>query len=224
MPEVVCVHGLGVGGRYFVPLLRALAPYTRISALDLPGFGRSSRQRTVYNVAQLAAYLDTWLDRQRFERPPLLIGNSMGCQIVASLLAGRPDRASGMLLIGPTMDAHSRSAGSQIVRLVRAVPFERLPLLPLVAREYVRCGPRRLLRSLDHALADPLEKHLPQIKVPALVARGARDPIAPAEWVARVARLLDCGDAVTIEGTGHAVNFSAPDKLLPLALVLLRRA
>ncbi|MDQ1727305.1 MAG: hypothetical protein QOK14_1350 [Frankiaceae bacterium] len=224
VPEVVCVHGLGVSSRYFVPLVREVAPYTRVSAPDLPGFGRSSNPSTVYDVPQLAAALDSWLDLQDFAVPPVLVGNSMGCQIVASLVDGRPARASGILLIGPTMDANNRSRWSQIVRLIRAMPFERLPLLPVTAYEYTLCGPRRLFGSLRHALDDALEVHLPQIHVPAVVVRGERDPIAPPDWVRQVARLLDCGEALTIPDTGHAVNYSAPDTLLPLVLGLLRRA
>jgi pimeloyl-ACP methyl ester carboxylesterase len=222
VPEVVCVHGLGVSSRYFVPLLRQIAPHTRVCAPDLPGFGRSSDPSIVYDVPQLAGALDEWLDSQDFALPPVLIGNSMGCQIVAAVVDGRPGRASGIMFIGPTMDANNRSAASQILRLLRAVPFERLSLLPSVAVEYLLCGPRRLLGSLGHALADPLEAHLPQIHLPAVVVRGARDQIAPPDWVDEVARLLDCGDTVVIPRTGHAVNYSAPDTLLPHVLRLLR--
>ena len=225
VPEAVCVHGLGVSSRYFVPLMRAVAPHTRVLAPDLPGFGRSSNPRRVYDVPQLAAALDEWLDLQHFERPPVLIANSMGCQIAAALIDSRPDRASALLMIGPTMDANNRSSWSQILRLVEAMPFERLSLIPVVAYEYLLCGPRRLFGSLGHALNDPIEAHLPQILVPAVVLRGARDPIAPADWVRQLARLLGASSpAVTIAETGHAVNFSAPDKLLPLVIDLLARA
>jgi pimeloyl-ACP methyl ester carboxylesterase len=221
VPVVVCVHGLGVGGRYFAPLMRRLAPHTRVLAPDLPGFGRSANPRRVYDVSQLAAVLDEWLELQALERPPVLVANSMGCQVAAALLDGRPGRASGLLLVGPTMDANNRTALSQVSRLLRVLPFERVALVPLVACEYMRCGPRRLLGSLRHALRDPLEAHLPQIAVPAIVARGQRDAIAPADWAAQVATLLPCGERVTVPRTGHALNFSAPDRLVPHVLRLL---
>jgi pimeloyl-ACP methyl ester carboxylesterase len=224
VPAVVCVHGLGVGSRYFVPLMRRLAPHTRALAPDLPGFGRSSNPRRVYDIDQLAAALDQWLDLQAFERPPVVVANSMGCQVAAALLDGRPERASALLLIGPTIDANGRTASSQVWRLFRAMPFERVALVPLVAYEYLRCGPRRLLGSLRHALRDPLEADLPRIAVPAIVVRGERDVIASDEWVRQAAALLPSGEAVTLPQTGHAVNFSAPDRLVPHVLRLLHAA
>ena len=221
LPAIVCVHGLGVSSRYFTPLIRRLAPHTRVLAPDLPGFGRSSNPSTVYDVPQLAGALDAWLDAQLFDRPPLLVANSMGCQVVASLVDGRPERTCAVVLIGPSMDARGRTAATQIGRLIRAIPFERPTLLPVVAYEYLLCGPRRLMGTLRHALADPLEAHLPGISVPSLVVRGERDVIATQAWVEEVATLLGRGPSVTIPGTGHAVNFSAPDALLPGILRLL---
>ena len=221
VPAVVCVHGLGVSGRYFTPLIRRLAPHTRVLAPDLPGFGRSSNPSIVYDVPQLASSLNDWLDAQDFEIPPLLVANSMGCQVVASVVDRRPERSCGVVLIGPSMDAHGRTAATQIGRLIRAIPFERPTLLPVVAYEYLLCGPRRLMGTLRHALADPLESHLPGVGVPSLVVRGERDVIAPQAWVEQVAALLDSGPSVTIPGTGHAVNFSAPDALVPGILELL---
>ena len=221
VPAIVCVHGLGVSSRYFTPLIRRLAPHTRVLAPDLPGFGRSSKPSLVYDVPRLAGALDAWLDTQAFDRPPLLVANSMGCQVVASLVDHRPERACGIVLIGPSMDAHGRTAATQIGRLIRAIVFERLTLLPVVAYEYLLCGPRRLIGSLRHALADPLEGHLAGITMPSLVVRGERDVIATQAWVEQVATLLGRGPSVTVPGTGHALNYSAPDALLPGILRLL---
>ncbi|MCU1675656.1 MAG: alpha/beta hydrolase fold containing protein [Frankiales bacterium] len=220
--DVVCVHGLGVSSGYFVPLMRALAPHTQVLAPDLPGFGRSSNPRRVYDIPQLAAALDQWLELQAFDAPPVLVANSMGCQIVGSLVDGRQGRAASVVLIGPTFDAFHRTALSQISRLIGAMPFERLGLVGVVAYQYLRCGPRRLFGSLGHGLADPLEAHMPQIAVPTLVVRGERDPIAPQDWCRQLAALAPCGEFVMIPETGHAVNYSAPDKLLPYIFPLLR--
>ena len=222
VPEVVCVHGLGVSGRYFLPTMRALAPYTRVSAPDLPGFGRSSNPKTVYDIPTLARVLGNWIDGQGFEQPPVVVANSMGCQVAAALVSERPALARGLVLIGPTMDANNRTARSQVVRLLHAAPFERLDLLGLVAYEYLRCGPRRLVGSLRHALRDPLESRISSLQVPTLIVRGGRDVIAPSDWVAQLGQLLPAGTGVTLTETGHAVNFSASDRLVPLILPMLK--
>jgi pimeloyl-ACP methyl ester carboxylesterase len=45
----------------------------------------------------------------------------------------------------------------------------------VIARDYLDCGPRRLLGTLAHAFADRIERKLPRVTVPTLVARGERD-------------------------------------------------
>ena len=42
-PAVVLVHGLVVSSRYMLPVAEQLAPYYRVYAPDLPGFGKSAK-------------------------------------------------------------------------------------------------------------------------------------------------------------------------------------
>src|SRR5262249_30277802 len=61
-PTVVLVHGLGLSNRYMVPLAQALAPFYRVFAPDLPGFGKSDPPDHVLNVPELADALSAWMD------------------------------------------------------------------------------------------------------------------------------------------------------------------
>jgi pimeloyl-ACP methyl ester carboxylesterase len=47
---VILVHGIGVSSRYMLPLLRPMAGYASVYALDLSGFGLSTKptSRTTY--------------------------------------------------------------------------------------------------------------------------------------------------------------------------------
>src|SRR5215210_849282 len=40
---LVLVHGIGVASRFMVPVAELLAPYHRVYAPDLPGFGESGK-------------------------------------------------------------------------------------------------------------------------------------------------------------------------------------
>ena len=59
-----------------------------------------------------------------------------------------------------------------------------------------------------------MEEHLPSVQTPALIVRGARDPIVRQEWTEEVHRLLPESQLVVVRGAGHAVNFNAPEKLV----------
>lgn len=212
-PIVVLVHGLGVSSRYMLPAARALAPHYRVYAPDLPGFGRSSKSRQALTVSELADALAAWMGRVGIGRAAL-IGNSMGCQIIADFALRYPARLTRAILLGPTMDPRARTARQQIWRLLIDSTREP-PAQPFVViASYLRAGPLRTWRTLQHALRDPIEDKLPRMAVPTIVMRGSRDPIVPQEWAEEATRLLPRGRLVIVRGAAHTINYGAPEALL----------
>lgn len=220
---VVLVHGLGVSSRYFIPTARRLATDYRVYSPDLPGSGRSGRTRRILNLDELADALAGWM-RATGLAQAALIGNSLGCQTIASLALRHPELVARAVLIGPTMDRRARSTMRQFWRLLED-SFRETPSQPfLTLFDYWLTGPYRTWRTLQYGLADPLEAKLPAIRIPVLVVRGERDPIAPRDWCEEVANLLPCGRLATIPGGAHTVNFSTPDRLVRVLGAFLRAA
>jgi pimeloyl-ACP methyl ester carboxylesterase len=195
-----------------VPLLQRLEGEFRVVAPDLPGFGRSSDPPEPLGLPGLADALAAWMSAYGLPRATL-IGNSLGCQVIAHLAERHPERLARAVLVSPTMDPSAPSPRRQIARLLRDVPRERWPLPLIASRDYLEAGAYRGRRTLRAALQDHLADHYRQIRVPGLVVRGERDPIVSAPWAEEVARLLPEGRLVTVPGAPHAVNFSAPDAL-----------
>jgi pimeloyl-ACP methyl ester carboxylesterase len=220
-PEVVCVHGLGCSHRYFLPLARHLAPAARVTAPDLPGFGRTpAGSPRVPDVRGLSLALADWL-RATGRAGALLVANSAGCQVVVDLAVHAPELLGPSVLIGPTVDRHARSPLRQLVRLLADVPLERPVLLPLIARDYLTCGVRRGVATFRHLLDDRIERTLVRVHPVTVVVRGSRDPIAPREWAREVAASLPDGHFAEVPGAGHAVHHSAPDELARIVRALL---
>jgi pimeloyl-ACP methyl ester carboxylesterase len=119
------------------------------------------------------------------------------------------------------VDRHARSPVRQLGRLLADVGRERPSLIPVVAGDYLRCGPRRLLTTFRHALTDPVERKLSRMVTPTVVTRGARDPIVSHEWATEVAAALPRGRLVEVAGAGHALNYSAPESLAGITRSLL---
>jgi pimeloyl-ACP methyl ester carboxylesterase len=209
---VVLVHGLGVSSRYLAPTGRLLADEFPVYAPDLPGFGKSERPRHTLRIGELAEALVAWMDAAGLESASLL-GNSLGSQIIVEAALRHPRRVSRLVLVGPTMDPHARTAVRQVLRLLRDVPYERLSLAAVVAWDYLTCGPLRLWRTLRDALQDPIEDKLPRVSQPTLVVRGGRDPIVPQRWGETVAGLFPNGRLMVIPEGAHAVNYSTPQAL-----------
>ena len=208
-PAVVLVHGVGVSSRYMCTLARELAPFYRVFAVDLPGFGRSARPPRPLGLIELAEALATWM-RASGLRSATVVGNSFGAQIGVELAARRPRMVERLVLISPTTDPAFRTRRQQLLRLLLDAIREPLSLVALAVGDYLRCGPRFALKALAEALRQPLETRLSSVVAPALVMRGMRDPLVSAAWAERVASELPAGRLVVMPGVAHAVHYAAP--------------
>jgi len=218
---IVLVHGIGVASRFMVPAAEVLAPYHRIYAPDLPGFGKSSKPSHILNVAELADTLAGWTGTVGLESAAFL-GNSFGCQIVVELALRYPQLIEQAVLQAPTMDPRAPTAGRQIARLLRNSRHEPLSHGLISAREYPRCGLRRLLKTFRYALEDHIEEKLPHVRVPALVVCGSKDPIVPQRWAEEATRLLPDSRLAMIPGAPHTIIYDAPLELARVVRPFLR--
>ena len=211
-PPIVLVHGLGVSGRYLVPTGERLSVDHPVYAPDLPGFGRTAGPHRALGVGGLADALAAWTRAAGLERP-VMLGNSLGCQVIVDLAVRYPERLRAAVLVGPTTDPRARSLLRQFGRLLLDVPREPPRLIPLQARDYLAAGPVRVLQTARSMVRDPITAKLPLVRQPTLIVRGERDPIVPQRWAEEATRLLPHGRLVVVSGAAHAVNYGAPDAL-----------
>lgn len=214
-PQMVLVHGFAVSSRYMVPTAERMAGRFPVFSPDLPGYGRSDETRTVLDVPHLAGVLAGWMRNRGIEQA-VLVGNSFGCQIIAEFALRYPEMVSHAVLIGPTADASARTMVQHIWRLARDLLHEPLVLWLIQGLDYLRFGPRWQWKTVRAMLRDRIEEKLPKMTMPVLVVRGEHDPIAPQAWVERLARLAPNSQLAVVAGVGHAVNYTAPVRLVEL--------
>jgi pimeloyl-ACP methyl ester carboxylesterase len=213
----VLVHGLGVSGRYFLPLARRLARVARVYVPDLPGNGPSEKPPRPLDVPGLAAALGAWADVAGVERA-CVVGNSLGGQTVVELAVTRPELVARLVLVGPTFDPAASTVLRQLGRLVATGIREPPSLTALVVAEYTAAGPLRTLTTARHGLAHRIEQKLGRVRVPTLVLRGERDRICTQAWAERVAAGIQDARLAVLAGKAHAVHYSAPDEVARLVL------
>jgi pimeloyl-ACP methyl ester carboxylesterase len=211
-PTLVLVHGLGVSSRYMIPTAQELARTYRVYAPDLPGVGKSDRPPRAMTIPELADALAAWMQAAGLGSA-VLVGNSLGCQVIVDFALRYAARLQRVVLVGATIDPEARGALRQIGRGLFDVVAEPPALWPILVHDYLVAGPFRSLQTLRYALQDPIEQKLPQVRAPALVVRGAGDTIVPPRWAEEMTRLLPAARLVVIPGACHAVNFSHPREL-----------
>jgi 2-hydroxy-6-oxonona-2,4-dienedioate hydrolase len=212
-PAVVLVHGLVVAGDYMMPLAEEMAGSYRVFIPEMPGFGKSEGPDRVLDIGELGRVLKLFIDAAGLEQPPL-IGNSLGCQIIAHALRQYPDCGSCAVLVGPTMDANRRTTVQQAFRLVANNPRRSLSLGAIIIKDFLKAGVGRTWKTFRFALHDEYELFLPLIRTPTLVVRGSRDRTVSRDWATQVANLLPNGVYRELPDVAHTANHSAPVQLL----------
>ena len=219
---VVLVHGLVVSSRYMIPLAARLAERTHVYAPDLPGFGKSDHPARPLDIPGLADALAGWMRATGLARAALL-GNSLGCQVIADMALRYPALVARAVLVGPTTDRRARNVLAQLRRLLAAGPYEAPGLLGVQMRDTWSAGLRATLATARYAIDDRIETKLPALTMPVLVVSGEHDSLAPPRWATELAGLLPHGQLHILAGGGHALNYSAPDQLLEIVAPFLNQ-
>lgn len=222
-PTVVLVHGAFISSRYMIPAATRLAAHATVYAPDLPGYGKSARPPRIPTVAGYAEMLVRWMEAAGVARAAF-VGNSFGCQIVATLAVRYPERVSRAILVGPTVDPAHRTYGQQGARLILDGAREPLRYLPLLLGDCLRIGLRQAVQLAREVLADRIEDQLPHMRLPTLVVRGGRDPLVPQRWAEEATRLLPAGRLAVIPDVAHVAHYDAPDRFVALARPFLTAA
>mgnify|MGYP001281067373 FL=1 len=240
--DVVLVHGNPASTYTWRKLIPGLAQRYRVHALDLPGFGFSDKPADApYDAAWLADALLGYLDAARVPRA-VLVGNSMGGEVVTELAIAHPERVSALVLLGAaglpeaeveTVPLLYRLLGWPIVgRVLRAVPSRRFTGDGLrhavydpatITAEDVDAydAPLRTAGGLN-AFVARLGRRTPAtraervatIAAPALVVTGDTDRLIPPATARRYQELIPASQLLVLEKTGHLPQEECPERMV----------
>lgn len=238
-PPLVLLHGWGLHGGIYAPLLPALAARHAVHVVDLPGHGRSAPPAGALDLGGVA--------RELLRRLPgaIWIGWSLGGLVAleAAIEAPHAVRAVAAIATSPRFVpgpdwphgvAHAvfDEFGANLARDWRGT-VERFLALECLGSEGCRAELRALrAHVLDHgmpavsALADglriladtDLRAELAALALPVLWIGGARDRLVPAAAVEAAAALTPGSRCVIIPGGGHAPFVGRPAAVLDALL------
>ena len=216
----VLVPGIGVSSTYFEKLAPHLNEFGPVHALDLPGFGGVPHPDDTLSIRQYADLVGRVIDELELD-DPIVVGHSMGSQVVSDLVSRRPN-ISTLVLIGPVVIPSERRVLKQAVRFLQSSWHEPLTVKVLAISAYLFCGFKWFSRVLPKMMSYPIEDALPNITARTLVIRGEYDAVAPREWLKRIGQLLPESHLWEIPGAAHSVMYAHAEEVAKLCLAHAR--
>jgi pimeloyl-ACP methyl ester carboxylesterase len=222
----VLVHGFLDAGEIWRPIVGAVSPIWggEWMAPDLPGMGMRWQDGGPFTLARFGEELATYIDG--LQSPVILIGHSMGAQLVELAARLRPERVRGLVLLSPiplagthmsseTFNALASSGGDIEAQRVMRQGLTAQPADSAVLEWLIALG-RNVRRDTTHALVAAWNEGLPEGRTPSvftgpvLVAAGAADGFTTQEMAASVAARFTGASEELLPGCGHWPHAERP--------------
>lgn len=229
-PPLVLVHEMGGSLETWLPAVPRLAATHRVVAYDFRGAGFSEKITGPVTLADHAGDLAALLDALAIRAPAVLAACAVGCGIAATFAASFPERAAGLVLLGPALGV----APEQRADRLRQIAALESGGMRTIVEPALRDGyPQRFRDGREAAFAsfrarwlanDPrsfaaiyrmlldteIAPVLRAIRCPVLAVGGAHDPLRPPAYVQSVAAMIADSRFVVAPG-GHHMPHQIPD-------------
>jgi 3-oxoadipate enol-lactonase len=211
-----CLHGLVDTLEIWKKLAPALETRGRVIRIDQRGHGRSEAPAGPYSRTNLASDVIAVLDAEGIDKT-ILVGHSMGGIVAMQTALDHPDRIAGLVLIGTTSECREKIAGwyerialagekDGLEGLGRAIYGEAST--KAIAGDAQ--GIAEVTRMLKSLYTDPLTPMLANIRCPALMTVGEKDPMGPrASEIVHAAMPAGRAELLRIPEKGHWLQLEA---------------
>jgi pimeloyl-ACP methyl ester carboxylesterase len=229
---VVLVHGIAGSTLLWQANLSALGAGRKVFAVDLPGHGRSGKSGGPCNIDLFTRSVLGFLDACGLGKV-VLAGHSLGGHVCLKLALERPERVAGLVLIdsgglGPEIDVGflkpllsevTREAVETMLRGLFANPaMVNRSMVDATFEALSRPGALEAVRGVVESAAprgvqvENLAGRLSELRVPVLIAWGARDAVIPVAQGTRAHSAIPGAELWVAENAGHCPQIeAAPD-------------
>lgn len=242
-PDLMMVHGWGLHGGIWKPLLPLLEAHFRVTCVDLPGHGRSDWQGeetldamagALLSVAPAgAAWLGWSLGGLVAARAALLAPTRVNALIeIASspCFVRRPGWQSAMLPVlldtfaDELAEDYARTLDRFLALQVRGSENSTAALKMLHALMLLQGEPNAdaLRAGLELLRTTDLRDRLGKIECPVLLLAGERDTLVPVSAMRAAGKLFHAAQLQVIDGAGHAPFIAQPEQVAEKITKFLR--
>ncbi|MFE2993898.1 alpha/beta fold hydrolase [Nocardia sp. NPDC059246] len=121
-PPVVMLHSAGSSHLIWTPQIAALSRAYRVYAVDLPGYGASSRPADGYTLERYTELIRAFIEHHELTEVGL-VGNCVGSAVGLTLARRHPELIRAVVAINPLTESTAMHGDwRQAARLARALP------------------------------------------------------------------------------------------------------
>ncbi len=225
-PPLLLVHGLGMSGDMFGPVVEPLSQHHRLIIPDLRGCGGSRDLPPPYSVRQQAADLAVLLGHLGIASADAL-GYSQGGPVAQELALDYPAKVRRLILSntyaynmatvkekieGRVVPVLIRLLGVRLfVKLMISQGLKQIPreqgkwVADLIARTWGATDAKSIALAWKEAMAFDSRARLKEIRCPTLIIAGSDDKAVPMHHAAMLHGGIAGSELVVIDGADHAL-------------------
>jgi pimeloyl-ACP methyl ester carboxylesterase len=205
---IIFIHGLGSYSQAWIKNVESLKTNFRCIAIDLPGYGKSSKQPHSGLMTFYAGIINELVKELKLEKV-YLAGHSMGGQIAITASLTYPEIVKGLILVDPAGFEPFNKGQRQWFKNVMTVDGVRLTTPEAIQNNLATNFYRQpadaefmitdriawrtakdfeaycyaVVQSVGGMVENPVLNYLPNIKVPTLIFFGENDNLIPNRYL-----------------------------------------
>jgi len=190
--------------RYWIPAMQAASISFRAYALDMWGFGDTSKNVEYYPLVQQAALIDGFMEHMGIGKLAL-VGHGLGAVVALAFAGSKPNLVDRVMITGFPLQG-----GAVNLRLRTSPPLElvdwlfgRAPEVEPVRLETAKADPRAIQSSLDDLQNMDLLDLFMKVPLPCLLVHGLNDPVIEIPPQENLAALPERSHYIIFEQSGH---------------------
>ena len=234
-PFLLCIHGFLSSSYCYRKFHTYLKGHYNILSVDLPPFGKSSKNQEVnYQYDHMVEWVYGLMNHLSISTFSI-VGHSMGGQVALRMASNYPERIQHLFLLAPSAFMEKSALLIRILSLSMKAPtalqsflkhkgvreilslcmYDKTLISESIAKNYREpylhddiypC----IINLIREREGDLQEKALNDITVPATVIWGEDDQVLPLELGYELIRYLPSSSLITIKKTGHLLPEEQP--------------
>ena len=221
----IILPGWGTTIDVYRNMMNAIASYTKVITLDMPGFGKSEMPKEEWNCDKYIDFIEEFIRKKEIKELDL-IGHSNGGRIIIKMMS-RPNlgfKVGKIILIGSAGIVHKKPLkvrlkvrvyklgkkvlGNKVVRKIFPNALEKFQ--KNAGSDDYKNSPPILKKSMVMLINEDMREYLPNIKVPTLLLWGENDTATPIEDAKLMEKMIPDAGLVKVAGCSHYVFLEQP--------------